>query len=79
MKQVETDTCTKNYPLSEIAAMHAKKWKPDSLLEDGERVTDDVAHNCRLHDSCLGGKPQLNWSSPAIIDLVATKANERHH
>ena len=62
-KQVETDTCTKNYPLSWIVAMHTKKWKPDLLLEDGERVTDGVAHNHQLQDSCLGAKPWLNWSS----------------
>ena len=61
LKQVQTDTYTRNYPLSGITATCTEKWKHIQLHADGVITTNSVVRNHHVHGSCWGGKPQLNF------------------
>ncbi len=56
-KQVQTDTYTRNYPLSEIVATHTEIWKHIQLHLGGVKATNSVERNHHVHGSCRGGKP----------------------
>ena len=59
-KQVETDTCTKKYPLSGIAAMRTRKWKHIQLHAGGVRATDSLVRSHHVRGSRRGGTHQLS-------------------